>query len=155
GEYNDMGRSLTPPTRARLATGDWRAVVALLDYLEARFRRNRFVLITTDALRPWEMYAARGVARFALGNVGGAVNDFEEAERVGGAGVGYRFAAGIAGDRLALAPVDALFLHLRGLARSRLGEHEAALKDLQAALQADPSAFRVWWTVGADCDERG
>ncbi len=154
-EYNDMGRTLTPPARDRLAAGDWRAVVALLDYLEARYRQNQFVLATTDALRPAEMYAARGAARFALGDLGGAMNDLAAAERAGGAGAGYRLVEKVASDRLALAPGDARLLHLRGLARSRLGEPAAALADLHAALWADPDEFRVWWSVGETCESRG
>jgi WD40 repeat protein/serine/threonine protein kinase/tetratricopeptide (TPR) repeat protein len=154
-EYREMGDWLTSPVRDRLAAGDWRAVVAFLDYLEPRYRRNRFVLVTTNALSPAEMYASRGVARFALGELDGAVEDFNTADQTEGAGAGYRFAVNAATKRLAVAPGDARMLHLRGLARSRLGESDAAMADLRAALSADPAAFHVWWTIADVCKDRG
>ncbi len=88
---------------------------------------NFNILARLDTANYWN-YFFRGIAKYNLGDIRGAKNDFDRSVRIN--------------------PVFTNGYHYRGITSSRFGEYEAALEDLQHALDLRPGNMSVYFSRG-------
>ena len=88
---------------------------------------NFNILARLDTTDYWN-YFFRGIAKYNLGDIRGAKNDFDRSVRIN--------------------PVFTNGYHYRGITSSRFGEYEAALEDLQHALDLRPGNMSVYFSRG-------
>ena len=81
------------------------------------------------------LYSSRGRVRFELGNVSGAIEDYDRA--------------------LLLSPTDPLLYHRRCYAKKELHANLAAVQDCEKAVELEPSYQHAWNTLGNLRDDLG
>ena len=88
---------------------------------------NFNILARLDTTNYWN-YFFRGIAKYNLGDIRGAKNDFDRS--------------------VSINPVFTNGYHYRGITSSRFGEYESALEDLQHALDLRPGNMSVYFSRG-------
>ena len=86
---------------------------------------NFNILARLDTTNYWN-YFFRGIAKYNLGDISGAKNDFDRS--------------------VSINPVFTNGYHYRGITSSRFGEYESALEDLQHALDLRPGNMSVYFS---------
>ena len=104
--------------RGRQALSEGRYAVAI---------ENFNILERLDTSDYWN-YFFRGIAKYNLGDVRGAKNDFDRSVRIN--------------------PVFTNGYHYRGITSSRFGDYEAALEDLQRAIDLRPGNVGLYFSRG-------
>jgi len=104
--------------RGRQALSEGRYAVAI---------ENFNILERLDTSDYWN-YFFRGIAKYNLGDVRGAKNDFDRSVRIN--------------------PVFTNGYHYRGITSSRFGDYEAALEDLQRAIDLRPGNIGLYFSRG-------
>ncbi len=100
---------------------------ALADGKYAQAIENFNVLTRLDTTDHWTFFF-RGIAKYNLGDLRGARNDFDRSVRIN--------------------PVFTSGYHYRGITESRFGDYEAALADLQHAIDLRPGFEGLYFSRG-------
>jgi WD40 repeat protein/serine/threonine protein kinase/tetratricopeptide (TPR) repeat protein len=137
---------------------NWRTVSAYVDRLLGESQRDLNLLDSKVAgsINKATAQVVHGIAQFLLGDALSAADDFNDAIGANGdAEKIYRYILDTATQRFAADSQEVGWLALRGLARVKLGEYEAGIADLGAALQRTPGALAICWTQGESYAEHG
>lgn len=100
---------------------------ALADGKYALAIENFNILTQLDTTDHWT-YFFRGIAKYNLGDLRGAKNDFDRSVRIN--------------------PVFTSGYHYRGITSSRFGDYDAALADLQEAIDLRPGEIGLYFSRG-------
>ena len=100
---------------------------ALADGKYALAIENFNILSQLDTLDHWTFFF-RGIAKYNLGDIRGAKNDFDRSVRIN--------------------PVFTSGYHYRGITESRFGNYESALNDLESAIRLRPGEIGLYFSRG-------
>lgn len=104
-----------------------RGRMALSEGKYARAIENFNILSQLDTADYWTFFF-RGIAKYNLGDIRGAKNDFDRSVRIN--------------------PVFTSGYHYRGIAESRFGNYDAAIDDIQHAIDLRPGEIGLYFSRG-------